>query len=123
MECEHLSVDQIFTIEHVFAIGRVTCECHAGCGSVAQVTEHHQLDVNSGSPFCWDTVFLAVESGPFVLPRIEDRTDCPIELLLNVLRKCTASAILDEFLETLDDFLVIFFSKVGINRNADFLLH
>ena len=63
-----LGVDQILTVEDVFAGGRVAGEGDAGAGFLAGVAEDHSLDIDGGAPLGGDAVFGAVNFGAVVVP-------------------------------------------------------
>ena len=82
-----LGIDQILTVEVVFAGGRVAGEGHAGGAVVAHVAEDHRLDIDGGAPVGGDVVELAVGDGALVHPGTEDRPDGAPQLLLGIFGK------------------------------------
>ena len=63
-----LGVDEILTVEYVFAGSRITSESNSGSGGLTSVTEDHGLHVNSGSPSSGNTILLTVNCRAVVLP-------------------------------------------------------
>ncbi len=63
-----LGVDEILTVEYVFAGSRITGESNSGSGGLTSVAEDHGLHVNSSSPCSWDSILLTVDDRAIVLP-------------------------------------------------------
>ena len=63
-----LCIDEILTVEYIFAGSRVTGESHASSGGLTGVTKDHGLHVNRSPPSGGDPILLAVNNRAIVLP-------------------------------------------------------
>ena len=70
-----LSINEVFTIEDVFASSGIAGEGHTGAGGLARVTEYHGLDVDCRSPLGWDAILGTIDFGAVIVPRVKDRID------------------------------------------------
>ena len=102
-----LGVDEEFAVELLRAVGRVARERHAGAGVVTGVAIDHGLHVDGRSPFGGDAVLAAIDDGAVVHPRAEHGAGSAPKLLPRVLREFLAGALLDQRLETGDEFLLV----------------
>src|SRR5439155_14004950 len=82
-----LRVRQVLAVERVLAGGRIAREADAGARRLAQVAEHHRLDVHRRAQIVRDAVLAAVVDGPVVGPRTEHRVARAPELLAWTLRE------------------------------------
>ena len=76
-----LCINEILTIEHIFAGSGITSERNAGSRALTCVTKDHGLDVDSGSPGSGNSILLAVNDRSIVLPGIEYGVHGSLELL------------------------------------------
>ena len=100
-----LCVDQIFAVENFFAAGRITCKRNAGSTAFAHVPKHHRLHVHGRAPIVRDSVFAPIDNRAVVHPRTEHRADRSPHLLLRILWKRFAGALLDQRFESLHKLL------------------
>ena len=117
-----LRVDEVFSVEDVFAVGRVAREGHASRARVALVAEHHRLHVDGRPPAGGNVVLLAVDYRPVVHPGVEDGAYRAPELLVNVLREGFARAGLYQRLVAPDKLFEVVHGKVGVHLGPDFRL-
>ena len=82
-----LRVDQVFAVKLALARGGVAGEGHAAARIVPHVAEDHALDIDRRTEVVIDLVQIAVDHGPVVVPRAEDRLDGQHELLVDVIRE------------------------------------
>ena len=100
-----LGVDQIFAVENFFAAGRITCKRNAGRARFTHVSEYHRLHVHGRAPIMRDSVFAPIDNRAVVHPRTEHRADRSPHLLLRILWKRFAGALLDQRFESLHKLL------------------
>ncbi len=118
-----LCVDEVFTVEDVFAGGSVARESHAGGRVLAHVAVYHGLHVYSGAPFFGNLVHAAVDDGAFVHPRVEHGADAAPELFPSRVGEVLAGVFLDGTLEEAHEGLEVFNRKFGVEFDAFFFLH
>ena len=117
-----LRVDEVFAVEHLLARGGIAREGHAGRAGVAEVAEHHRLYADRCAPFVGDVVLAAIDNRAVVHPRTEHCPHRAPELFHRVLRERLAGALLDQVVESADEFLQLLGGQVGVFFRADFLL-
>ena len=100
-----LSVDEVFAVEDIFTRTSISAKANTRSRGVAHVAEYHSLDVDSRSPFSWDTFHLTIEDSALVHPAIEDSADSTPELLHRVSGEVLTCAALDLLLEEYDQAL------------------
>ena len=123
--CDHvlaLRVDQIFTVELVFAGRGITGERHAGRAVLAHVAEHHGLHVHRGAPVLGNVVQPAIGDRARDHPALEHGADRTPELLVRILWKRRPELVLHARLVGLDQRLQIVRSKMRVERDAAVLL-
>ena len=109
-----LRVHEEFTVEFLLACSRVTREGDAGTGFFTRVAEHHGLYIDGGTPFGRNIVLAAVNDSPVIVPGAEYGTDGALQLFPRAFREFLAHAVLDEFLETGNEFLQVVGSQFRI---------
>ena len=102
-----LRVDQIFTVENLFAGRRIACKCNSGRACISHVAEHHCLNIHRRPPVVGDSVFSPVNDCAIVHPRAENRADCAPKLFVRFLRKRFSGALLDQRFEPLHELFQI----------------
>jgi hypothetical protein len=117
-----LGVGEVFAVEARLARGRVAGKGDARARVVAQVAEHHRLDVGRGAPLIRDVVYLAVGDGARVVPRREDRPYGPPQLLARVVWKVDALAFLHRFFEEADQLPQVVGAQLDVEVDAAVIL-
>ena len=117
-----LSVQQVLTVQLLFARGGVAREGNARAGGFAHVAEDHGLHVDGSAPVARNIVHTAIVDGTRVVPRTEHGLDGFHQLNLGVLREVHAHVLLVDFLETNDDFLQVIRGEVAVVLDALLLL-
>ncbi len=117
-----LSVDEVFTVEDVFAGSSVAAESHARSGVVAHVAVDHGLYVDGRTPLFGDLVHAAVDDGAFVHPAVEHGADAAPELFPCVIGEVFAGVFLYGRLEETDEVLEVFNIELGVELDAFLLL-
>jgi len=115
-----LCVDQVFTVEKVFAGGRIAREGDTGGAAFAAVAKDHGLYVNGGPPVVVKTVHLAVQDGTCRVPRHEYSTDRAPQLFFRICREFLAEFFYNKLLEAADQFFQIGHGQVEIRLDASF---
>ena len=120
-----LGVNQIFTIEGVFAGAGVAREADAGAGVIAHVAEDHGADVDRRpAGHRWgDLELFAVVDGALAVPRAEYGADGDFELLRGVFREGLAGVFLDDGGELIGQFGQVLCCEINILGDAHLLLH
>ena len=109
--CNHvfaLGVHEELAVELVLAVGGIAGEGHAGTGGRPRVSVDHRLHVDGRAPGGGDVVLAAVDNRAVVHPGTENGSDCALQLVVNGRGEGFSGAVLDELLEALDDFLLVF---------------
>ncbi len=70
-----LRIGQPFTVEFIFAGGRVAGKGHAGCGIFSHIAENHRLHIYRRAPVIGDSFNAAISNSSFAVPALEDRAD------------------------------------------------
>src|SRR5262245_44562238 len=99
-----LSTNQIFAVESLTPVTRLSSECHPRSGLVVGIAEHHRLDCDGGSEVVGNPVMLPVRLRACAIPRSEDRTDGLLELPKRIRTRsitCGLDMIQDRALEIL----------------------
>src|SRR5262249_4288103 len=78
-------------VERALAGRWIAREGNAGRRGLAQVAEHHGLNVDGRAPAFRDVVQAAILDGTLIHPRAEDRGDRAPQLLMGILRKWLAA--------------------------------
>ncbi len=95
-----LGAREVVAIDDLLARARVTGEADTGAGLLAEVAEHHHLDVRRCSQIVRYRVDPAIFDGPFRVPRQEDRGDRSFHLAQRVLGQLTGALLLDDVAES-----------------------
>ena len=117
-----LRVHQELAVKSFFAGRRVAGEAHARGRGVAQVAEHHGLDIDRGAEIVRNLVHAAIRNGALSIPGTEDGVPGHGKLLPGFLWERFAGFFLDQLLIINDDGFQIFGRKIGIDLCADFFL-
>ena len=114
-----LGIDEVFAVKFFYAICRIAGECDAGSRFLTGVSEDHRLNVDGCAPCGGDAVFAAIDNCPIVHPRPEDSANGAFELVPGTCGKRLAGAFLDESLEALHEFLLIFCGQLAVRRRRE----
>ena len=113
-----LSVDEVFAVEDIFTRTCISAKANTRSRGVAHIAEYHSLDVDSRSPFSWDTFHLTIEDSALVHPAIEDSADSTPELLHRISGEVLTCAALDLLLEEYDQALEFVDVQLVIQADA-----
>ena len=102
-----LRVDEKFAVEFLHPVGGVAREGDSGAGGVTRVAINHRLHVDGRSPLGRDAVLAAIHDGAVVHPGAEHGAGGAPELLPRILREFLSRTLLDQGLETRDEFLLV----------------
>ena len=118
-----LSVDEVFTVEHVFASSGIAREANASSRVVAHVTIDHSLHIHSSAIFFRNLIHLAVEDSALVIPAVEHSIDGSPKLIPCAGGEILASVVFHSLLEQVYQILEVVNFEFGIEFHAFFLLH
>src|SRR5205807_9705710 len=97
---------------------RVAREGDAGGRGLAEIAEHHGLDVHGRAPAVGDAVQAAIGVGALVLPGAEYGADGPPQLLARGLGEWLPRLARDGFLVGVDNLEPILGTEIGIEGEA-----
>ncbi len=117
-----LGVDQELAIETFLAGRRIARERDAGRRGLAQIAEHHGLDVDRGAPAFRDTVQAAIRVGALVHPAPEHRADRAPQLCMRILRERLAKLLGNALLVAGDELGPVVGLEVGVEHVAVLVL-
>ena len=118
-----LCIDEVLTIEEVFAVTSITREAYAGSRCFAHVTEHHSHYRNSSTPFVRNSFHLTIKDSALIHPWAEYCTDSTPKLVDRIGREVLSSLLLDSSLEEFYEFLKRLYRQVLIENNALLFLY
>ncbi|GBU23832.1 hypothetical protein R83H12_00451 [Fibrobacteria bacterium R8-3-H12] len=94
-----LGIHQKFSVEFVFAGGRVAGKGYSRAGIISQISKYHRLNIYCGSPFFGNFVFAAVENCAVVHPACKHGSYCSLKLLVRVAGEGFACFFQNKFFE------------------------
>ena len=97
-----LSVYEVFTVELILAITRISREGHTRAAIVSHVAKHHGLNVHRRTPFIRYILDRTIFDRSFAGPAAEYGTDRAPHLLRWILGKLGSQYLLNRFLKVLD---------------------
>ena len=109
-----LCVNQVFTVEKVFACTGISWETNTCSRCITHITEHHSLYIDSCTPFIRYTFHLTVKDSAFIHPWIKYSTDSSPKLFVCTSREIFSGLFFYGSLEFLYEFLQVFHFQLVI---------
>ena len=115
-----LSVDEVFAVKGVLAGGGIAGEGDARVAVVAEVPEHHRLNVDGGPPIVGDLLDAAVFDGAFPVPGGEDGAEAAPKLFGGIVGESDAEDLFDLGFEGGGKFFEIGGGEFRVEFDASF---
>ena len=116
-----LGVHEKLTIKDIVAGSGIAGECYAGSAIFAHIAEDHSLNIAGCTPVTGNVIELAVDDSPFVVPAVEDGSNCSDELFFRVFRERLAGCFKNSRFIFGNNVLEVFNLEFSVERYAKFV--